>query len=177
MARNPASLLTPRWSLAYLGQRLLAILFWFIVSLALTAAAPGTVSRAAARLQLTSLRVAAVGLVGAIVIGFGVPVSLRLLPPAVGALVGIMALLLLAVAVLFGRVVVIAATGRWLQRRFLSEEKRSESVALLLGASFWTIVLTLPYVWPLVVAGIVMTSLGLTLTVRYRIGWKQPLNI
>ena len=177
VARNPASLLTPRWSLAYLGQRLLAILFWFIVSLALTAAAPGTVSRAAARLQLTSLRVAAVGLVGAIVIGFGVPVSLRLLPPAVGALVGIMALLLLAVAFLFGRVVVIAATGRWLQRRFLSEDKRSESVALLLGASFWTIVLTLPYVWPLVVAGIVMTSLGLTLTVRYRIGWKQPLNV
>jgi len=67
--RTPAGLLTPHWSAPYLGLRLLAVLFWFVVSLALTAAMPGAVGRGVARLQLTSLRVAAIGFVGALVMG------------------------------------------------------------------------------------------------------------
>jgi hypothetical protein len=173
LARNPASLLTPSLSFAYFGQRLLAVLFWFIVSLALTAVTPGAVSRAASRLQLTSLRVALIGLVGALVLGPGVAAALRLLPPMVGTLVLILALLLLVVAYLFGRVVINATTGRWLQRVLLPEEKRSESVALLLGAGFWAVALALPYVWPVIVAGLIIVSLGLSLTARYRINWKR----
>ncbi len=173
LARNPASLLKPTFSPAYIGLRLLAILFWFVISLALTAVTPGAVSRAAARLQLTSLRVALIGFVGSIVIGPGVVLSLRFLPPMIGLVVWFTALILLLVSYLFGRVVVHAATGRWLQRVLLSEEKRSESIALLLGASFWAIVLAVPYVWPLVVAGLVVVSLGLSLTARYRINWKR----
>jgi hypothetical protein len=173
LARNPATLLTPSFSPAYLGTRLLAALFWFVMALGLTAISPGAVSRAAARLQLTSLRVALIGLVGALVVGPGVLVALRFLPPAIGTLVGLMALLLLTVVFLFGRVVVIAATGRWLQRTLLPEGKRSETMALLIGAIFWTAILTLPYVWPLVVAGLVVVSLGLALTARYRTGWKR----
>lgn len=172
VARHPTSLLVPRWSPAYLGQRLLAALFWFIVSLALTAATPGAVGRAAARLQLTSLRVAVIGLLGAVVMAFGVPAALRFLPPTVGALVGITALLLIVVAHLFGRVVINAATGRWLQRMFLPKGDRSEAVALLLGAIFWTTIISLPYVWLLAVAGLSVTSLGLALTARHR-GWKR----
>lgn len=172
-ARDPASLLVPRWSAAYLGQRLLAALFWFIVSLALTAATPDVVSRAAARLQLTSLRVAVIGLLGAIVMAFGVPAALRLLPTTVGALVGIAALLLMVVAHLFGRVVINAATGRWLQRVFLPSGDRSEAVALLLGAALWATILSLPYVWLLALAGLSVTSLGLALTARYRSGVRR----
>ena len=174
IARNPATLLSPRWSAASLGLRVLSVLFWFIVSLALTAATPGAISRAASRLQLTSLRVAVIGLVAAVAVGFGTPVALHLLPPVVGVFVGALALLLLLVAYLFGRVVIHAATGRRLQRLLLREESRSESVALLLGAGFWTLVLSLPYVWPLAVAGLLVVSLGLALTVRYRIAWKSP---
>lgn len=177
MARNPFLLLEPRWSLSTLGWRVLSVLFWFIVSLALTAATPGAVSRAAARLQLTSLRVAVIGFLGAVVMAFGVPVSLRLLPPTIGVLVFLTALLFLIVAYLFGRVAIHAATGRWLQRLLLSEEKRSESVALLLGAIFWATILSVPYIWSLVVAGLIVTSLGLALTVRYRLGWKQGATI
>ncbi|MFL6229825.1 MAG: hypothetical protein ACJ741_13720 [Pyrinomonadaceae bacterium] len=176
-ARNPASILAPRWSLPSLGMRVLSALFWFIVSLALTAATPGPISRAAARLQLTSLRVALIGLLGAIVIGFGVPVSLHLLPPALGVFVGALACLLLVVGYLFGRVAIHAATGRWLQRHTLSERSRSESVALLLGALFWGLVLSLPYVWALAAAGLVVTSLGLALTARYRLSWKSQAKI
>lgn len=177
LMRDPSTLLMPRWSFVYLGQRLLAVLFWFIASLALVAVTPGAVSRAVARLQLTSLRVAMIGFTGAIVSSFGVLACLRVLPTVVSAFVGIMAILLLIVAYLFGRVVIHAATGRWLQRRFLPEGKRSESVALLLGAGVWAIILSLPYVWPFLVAGLLVTSLGLALTARYRLGWKRTQSI
>ncbi|MDX6611577.1 MAG: hypothetical protein QOD75_763 [Blastocatellia bacterium] len=173
MMREPATLLSPRLSASFLGWRLLVILFWFVVSLAITAAMPSTVSRAMARLQLTSLRVALIGLLGAVVIVPGCLLCLWLLPTPVGVLVGILALLLLIVATLFGRVVVFAATGRWLQRRFLSRQAQSESIALLLGVSFWIVLSSLPYVWPIVFGSLLIISLGLALTARYRVAWQR----
>ena len=173
LLHDPAAALAPRFSAGYMGQRLLAVLFWFIVSLALTAVTPGAVSRAAARLQLTSVRVALIGFVSTLIIVFGVPVVVNLLPTIIGALLGVTAILLLVMAYLFGRVVIHAATGRWLERRLLSEGKRSETIALLIGAAFWTILLSLPYIWPAVIAGLLITSLGLALTARYNLGWRQ----
>ncbi len=173
LARDPSVLLAPKFSLAFLGFRLLAILFWFVVSLGLTAISPGAVSRGAARLQLTSLRVAVIGLLGAIVVGPGVIAALHYLPPVVGLLLYFTGLLLLLFSYIFGRVVIHAATGRWLQRVLLAEERRSESIALLLGAAFWSVVLALPYLWPLVVTGLVIVSLGLSLTARYSLNRKR----
>jgi hypothetical protein len=173
LARDPATLLTPRFTVSFVGWRLLAVLFWFVVSIALTAVTPGAISRAAARLQLTFTRVALIGLVGALVLGPGVGAALHYLPPVLGAVVVVTALLLLLLSYLFGRVVVHAATGRWLQRVLLREERRSESVALLLGAAFWAVVLALPYVWPLLVVALVVLSLGLSLTARYRLNWRH----
>jgi hypothetical protein len=172
-ARKPATLLTPELSVTFVGWRLLSILFWFAVSLALTAFTPGAVGRAAARLQLTSPRVAVIGLLGAVVVGPGGTAALHLLPPMLGGLVFATSLLLLLFSYLFGRVVIHAVTGRWLQRVVLPEGRRSESVALLLGAAFWSLALALPYVWPLVVSGLFVVSLGLALTARYRLGWKR----
>ena len=100
-------------------------------------------------------------------------VSLLILPPVIGALISIMALLLIVVATLFGRVVIFAATGRWLQRRFL-RRLQSESVTLLLGVTFWAIMASVPYVWPIVIAGLFVVSMGLALTARYRMSWKKP---
>ena len=171
MLRNPTEMVTPHWSASYVGLRILAILFWFVVSLALTAAMPGTISQGITRLQLTTVRVAIIGCVGAVIIGAGVPFSLHYLPTPLSALIGLLALLLIIGAGLFGRVVIYAATGRWLQRKCLPLGKNSESVALLLGTSFWITLSSLPYIWPFVVAGIIVTSLGLALTARYRVGW------
>lgn len=171
--RNPAELLSPRWSAAYFGLRLLAVLFWFIVSLAITAAMPGTISRGIERLQLSSLRVAIIGFVGALIIGVVVPSSLHYLPSPISVVVGLMALLLILIAGLFGRVIIYAATGRWLQRKLLKTGKSSESVALLLGTTFWITLSSLPYIWPVVVAVVLVTSLGLALTARYRVGWRR----
>jgi len=173
LARNPASILTPEFSLSFLGWRLLAVLFWFAASWALTSVSPGAVGRAAARLQLTLRHVALIGLLGAFVISAFVAASLNYLPGALSALVFITATLLLLLSYLFGRVVVHAATGRWLQRVLLPEERRSESVALLLGAAFWAAALALPYAWPFLVLGLLVISLGLALTARYRLGRKK----
>lgn len=177
LMRNPTDLLSPRWSAAYIGFRILAILFWFIVSLALTAAMPGTISRGIARLQLTSLRVGVIGFLGAVAIGPGALLALRYLPTPLSVVVGLMAFLLILVAWLFGRVIIYAATGRWLQRKFLKLGKNSEAVALLLGTIFWITLSSLPYVWPGVVAVILVMSLGLALTARYRVGWKRNHNL
>lgn len=170
--REPFSLLRPQLSAAFFGLRLLAILFWFIIALALTAAMPNTVSRACARLQLTSLRVAVIGLLGSIVIGVGVFLCLLVLPPLIGAMVFILAVLLVIVAALFGRVVISAVTGHWLQQRLFPNVK-SESLTLLIGVSFWVVMASLPYVWPIVFIGLLVTSLGLALTARYRLSWKK----
>jgi hypothetical protein len=170
--REPFSVLQPQLSAKFVGYRILAVLLWFIISLALTAVMPNTVSRAVARLQLTSLRVALIGLLGAVVITIGVAVCLLVTPEVIGAVISILALLLVLVATLFGRVVIFAATGRWLQRRFLPR-LRSESITLLLGVIFWVVLASLPYVWPIVIGGLLVVSLGLALTARYRINWKK----
>src|SRR5919206_358542 len=72
MMQNPTGLFSPHLTPSYLGTRLLVVLFWFIVSLAFTAVMPGTISRGVARLQLTSIRVAAIGLIGLIAVFVGV---------------------------------------------------------------------------------------------------------
>src|SRR5687767_2060904 len=168
MMRNPTGIFSPRWSPTYLGTRLLVILFWFIVSLAFTAAMPGTISRGVARLQLTSLRVAAIGLIGCIVLFVSVLLCLWIMPEPVRVLVGLLALMLWVVASLFGRVILYAATGRWLQRKYVPLGKNSEAVALLLGTGFWVLLTSLPYVWPFMAAFVLIISFGLALTARYR---------
>jgi len=172
MMRNPTGLFSPRWTPTYLGIRLLVVLFWFVVSLAFTAVMPGTISRGVARLQLTSLRVAAIGLIGMVVVFVGVLLCLRLLPEPISVVIGLLALSLWFVAGLFGRVILYAATGRWLQRKYFPIAKHSEAIALLLGTSFWVLLTSLPYVWPFMAGFILIISFGLALTARYRVGWN-----
>ncbi len=173
MMRNPTGIFTPRWTPSYLGTRFLVVLFWFIVSLALTAAMPGTISRGVARLQLTAFRVAIIGFIGVVVAYFGVLLSLRIMPEPISVLIGLLALLLLIIASVFGRVILYAATGRWLQRKYVPIGKNSEAVALLLGTGFWVLLTSLPYVWPFMAVFILIISFGLALTARYRVGWKS----
>ena len=175
MMRNPTGLFSPKWTPSYLGTRLLVVLFWFIVSLALTAAMPGTISRGVARLQTTSLRVAAIGLIGVVVLFVFVLLCLWIMPEPIRVLVGLLALLLWLVAGLFGRVILYAATGRWLQRKYVPVAKNSEAVALLLGTAFWVLLTSLPYVWPFMAAFILIISFGLALTARYRVNWREAL--
>jgi ABC-type antimicrobial peptide transport system permease subunit len=97
---------------------------------------------------------------------------LRILPEPISVVIGLLALLLWLVAGTFGRVILYAATGRWLQRKYVPIAKNSEAVALLLGTSFWVLLTSLPYVWPFMAAFILIISFGLALTARYRVGWN-----
>ena len=173
MMRNPTGLFTPHWTPTYFGTRFLVVLFWFLVSLGFTAAMPGTISRGVARLHLSSLRVAAIGLIGVVVLFGFVILCLWIMPEPIRVLVGLLALLLWLVAGLFGRVILYAATGRWIQRKYAAVGKNSEAVALLLGTSFWVLLTSLPYVWPFMATFILIISFGLALTARYRVGWSH----
>jgi hypothetical protein len=173
MMNNPSGIFSPRWTSTYLGTRLLVVLFWFLVSLGFTLVMPGTISRGVARLQLTSLRVAAIGLIGLLVLAGVVPLCLWIMPQPVQVMVGLLALLLLLVSGVFGRVILYAATGRWLQRKYLAIGKNSEAVALLLGTGFWVLLTSLPYVWPFMATFILIISFGLALTARYRVAWSH----
>jgi len=168
MMRNPSGLFSPHWTPTYLGTRFLVVLFWFVVALAFTYVMPGTISRGVARLQLASVRVAAIGLIGAVVLFVSVFVCLLIMPEPVQVLVGLLALLLWLVASLFGRVILYAATGKWLLRKYVPFGKNSEAVALLLGTGFWVLLTSLPYVWPFMAAFVLIISFGLALTARYR---------
>jgi hypothetical protein len=173
MMRNPTGLFSPSWTPTYFGTRLLVVLFWFLVSLGFTYALPGTISRGIARLQLTSLRVAAIGLTSAVVLYGFVILCLLIMPQPVRVLVGLLAVMFSLVAALFGRVVLYAATGRWIQSKYAFVGKNSEAVALLIGTSVWVLLTSLPYVWPFMATFILIISFGLALTARYRLGWSH----
>lgn len=166
IADNPASLAAPEITPTYVALRVLTILFWFVVSLVLTTIAPNAVSRAVVRLRLTKLRLAAIGFLAAVVCTIGVEIALKFLPAPFSVAVGLMTLAALFLAYVFGRVVIHAATGKFLQKRIFGDNSRSESIALLLGASFWTIMLSIPFVWTTIFIGLFVVCCGIVLTAR-----------
>jgi energy-coupling factor transporter transmembrane protein EcfT len=164
--QNPASLFEPDFSAGYFAQRILAVLFWFVISLILTTILPGTVSRAITRLKLNSLRVAVIGGLAGLIGTFGAGIGLSFFPTPIGVMVTLLLTTLLFTVYVFGRVAVQAASGKHLQKLIFGEENRSESVALLLGAILWTIILSLPFIWTLAFIGLLIISLGVVLTTR-----------
>lgn len=173
LTNNPAQVLSPDLSWSFLAQRLISVLFWFLISLALTTIAPGAVSRAVARFQLSTLKVFGLGAAGIFLTTFGILISLNFLPNYVGAVVGLMALVALLLAYVFGRAAVQAATGKFLQKTFVPEKRQSETLALFLGAFVWALILSLPFVWTFAWAAILFASFGLVLTARSNNNWVK----
>ena len=170
--QNPAALVLPEFTAAYFVQRVLAAVFWFVLSLILTTVTPGAVSRAVSRLRLTGLRVAVIGSVAMVILTLGITSGVYL-PTILGVAIVLLTSVLLFLAFVFGRVTVQAATGKWLQKRIFGENHRSETTALLLGATAWTFILSLPYLWTIAFVGLIIVSLGIVLTARPSLGWKQ----
>lgn len=173
LTQNPSQLFAPGFSLSFLAQRLLLLLVWFVISLALTTIAPGAVSRAAARFQLSALKVFAFGSVGFILTIVGVMISLSFLPNYIYAIVVLTAFVVLLVSFVFGRVALQVSVGKQIQKRLLPDNKQSETLALLIGAFVWTLLLSIPYLWILVLAALIAASLGLVLTARDGSGWQK----
>lgn len=172
-AQNPSEIFAPSFSWTFLAQRILSVLFWFIVSIGLTTVAPGAVSRAIARFQLSTLKVTGVGLAALVVTLIGVIGSAKVLPDYLSVSLGLMALVLLMLAYVFGRVAVQLSAGKLIQKKFLPDGNRSETVAILFGVLFWTILLSIPYLWTLAVILLFVAGLGLVLTARAPSAWRQ----
>lgn len=173
MMQNPTQILSPQLTWSFFAQRLLSVLFWFIVSLGLTTIAPGAVSRAVARFQLSALKIAGIGAAALIISTIGVITSLKFLPNYVGAIVSLMTFFILILSYVFGRVSLQVSFGKWLQKTVMPEKRHSESVAILFGALLFTILLSLPYVWIMTVFALWISSLGLVLTARSNNNWQK----
>ena len=173
MAKNPSQIFAPSFTPAFAAQRALSALFWFIVTLVFATMAPGAVSRAIARMHLSSLKVIGFGAGGFVLITIATVILLRILPDYAGAIVGLMAFVLLMLAYLFGRVALQVSIGKAIQKRLLPHGKHSESLAILLGVLFWTLLLSIPYIWTAAVFFLFAAGVGLVLTVRGRTKWSE----
>jgi hypothetical protein len=176
MGQNPSSIFAPSLTAAFVAQRALSALFWFVVTLVFATLAPGAVSRAISRFRLTTARILGIGagaFIGTLIV---VIAALRILPDWAGAVVGIMAFVLLMLSYGFGRVALQVSVGKFLQKRLLPQGKHTDSLAILMGVLFWTLVLSMPYVWTLAVFALFSAGVGLVLTARNNIGWKTTLH-
>lgn len=173
MAQNPSEIFAPKLTVSFISLRLLAVLFWFVISLVLTTIAPGAVSRAAARFQLSSLKVVGIGFLGFFGGTMLVALCAGFLPSYAGVLVGVMTLILLLLAYVYGRVALQAIIGKWLLKKLMPGGRQSEALALLAGSFTCTLLISLPYVWTFAIFVMLIISVGLVLTGISRGGWKK----
>ena len=172
MGQDPTQILSPSLTPAFFAQRVLAVLFWFVITLMFSTVAPGAVSRAIARTQLSSLKVAGLGLGGLIASVFGIIAAASLLPDYLSAIVWVMTFLLLMLAYVFGRVTLQILAGKAIQKFLFPTRKHPESLAMLYGVIVWTVLLSLPYVWTFVLLTLFAAGIGLVLTARSGDGWR-----
>ena len=173
LTQNPSQLFAPSFTLSFLAQRVLLLLVWFVISLALTTIAPGAISRAVVRFQLSALKIFAAGFAALILTVIAVMVSLSFLPNYIYAIVILTAIALLLLSFVFGRVALQVSLGKQLQKMLLPENKHSETLALLIGAFVWTALLSIPYLWTFTLLFLAAASLGLVFTARSNSGWQK----
>lgn len=173
LTQNPSQFFSPSFSAAFLAQRILLILFWFVLSFALTTISPGALSRAIARFRLSTLKIIAIGFFSFLGATVGVMACLNFLPNYINAIVVFMVFLLLILAYVFGRVALQLIVGKQLQKQFLPESKQSETLAILIGVIVWTVFLSVPYLWAFALLALISASVGLVLTARTTSGWQK----
>ncbi len=172
--QNPSQILSPSFSVGFLAQRLVVALFWFVISLVMTTIAPGAVSRAVARIHLSSLKISAIGAAAfLLILGLIIGGTLAL-PNYLSATLAIMGMLLLLLGYVFGRVALQVSIGKLVQKHLLSDNNRSETLAILIGVLIWTLLLSLPYVWLIALFSIFVVGIGLVLTGRTTPKWQNP---
>lgn len=173
MAQDPTQIFAPSFSLSFFAQRVLSVLFWFVVSFGFTTLAPGAVSRAIARVQLSSLKIAGLGLTALVVTFIAVLTSTQVLPSYLSVTFSLMVIVLLLLAYLFGRVALQLSVGKLIQKSLLPHGNRSETVAILFGVLFWTLILSIPYLWTFALLALFISGLGLVLTARSATTWAN----
>jgi hypothetical protein len=173
LAQNPSQIFSPTLSLAFLAQRLLSILFWFVVTFGVTTLAPGAVSRAVARFQLSTLKVVSIGFVTFLLTTICTIASVRFLPDYLSVIAGLMVFVLMIMSYVFGRVALQVSVGKMIQRRLFAGGNHSETLALLFGVLTWTVLLSIPYLWTIALLSLFAGGIGLVLTARAKTVWQR----
>jgi hypothetical protein len=139
----------------------------------LTTVAPGAVGRAVARIQLSTLKVVAYGSIAFVFTMFAIIASVSVLPDFLSITFGLMGIVLLVFGYIFGRVALQMSAGKLIQKRFLSERNRSETLATLIGVAIWTAVLSIPFLWVIGLFLVFSFGVGLILTARATTSWQK----
>lgn len=172
--QDPSQIFAPAFSLGFFAQRLLLALFWFIVTMVITTIAPGAVTRAVARVHLSLLKVCALGAATFLLVMAGIVGGALMLPDYLSVTLALMGTMLLLLGYLFGRVTLQVSLGKAVQKHFLSDNNRSETLAILIGVLLWTLLLSLPYVWVIALFSVFAVGIGLILTGRAVPKWQNP---
>ncbi|MBX3299386.1 MAG: hypothetical protein KF736_07975 [Acidobacteria bacterium] len=165
LAQDPLRAVSPVFTAAFFAQRIVLALIWFVIGLAVTTIAPGAVGRASARIQLSPLKVCAVGAAGFILISAGMIAGAVALPPYLSASVGALGFVIILLGYVFGRVALQITLGRWICR-MAGISRPAESVVMLAGVAGWTFLLSLPVVWMAAVFAIFAFGIGSILSAR-----------
>jgi hypothetical protein len=172
LVQSPSQIFSPSMSLTFLALRILAILFWFLISLAFVTVAPGAVSRAVARINLFTTKVIAIGFFAFLFTSVSLIVSVSLLPSYLSAVLGLMVFVMLLLAYIFGRVALNVSVGKLVQKHLLSDKNQSETLGIFIGVVAWTVLLSVPYVWTFGLLALFSAGIGLVLTARNSTSWK-----
>lgn len=174
LGQNPAQVLSPSLTPVFFAQRVLSVLFWFIVSMILATLAPGAMSRAISRLRLNPVKAAGFGLLGLFLTTLIISAGAVLLPASVSTMTAIMLSGLLLLAYLFGRTTVQLSLGKALMKMIFPSAKLGEAVTILMGTVAVTILLSLPYLWTVVLIALFSVGIGLVLTARMSVSQTAP---
>ena len=172
ISQNPSQIFSPSMSLAFLAQRIISVLFWFVISLSFATIAPGAVSRAIARFHLSTTKVIAIGFFAFLATTICLIGSVSILPTYISTVFGIMAFVMLLLAYIFGRVTLNVSFGKLIQKHLFSEKNQSETLAIFIGVVMWTTLLSIPYVWTFGLLALFSAGIGLVLTARTPSIWK-----
>ncbi|MEZ5306608.1 MAG: polymer-forming cytoskeletal protein [Pyrinomonadaceae bacterium] len=165
-ARNPSLLFAPNFSINFLVQRLFSLLFWFTVGILMTLLSPGAISRSAARIGLSPLRITLLGAAGFFAVTLIVLLGVALFPGAISGMLGLMSFILIVLAYIFGRIVLQLSVGKYLLRILTSKRNPSDTFAIFAGTLFWTLALSIPYIWAIFLAFLFFVSIGIIVTMR-----------
>lgn len=157
-------LFIPEMTPLYMGQRVLGLLFYFLISLVLIALVPVPLQRAMQILKHSYMSIGVIGLIGMLLAMLGLFLVIRHLPIELAATITLFALLLLFGAYMFGSLAVHLLVGRWVQEWLRRGSDRSNINALLYGMAVFALIFSLPVVGTLAALGLAILSFGVAVT-------------
>lgn len=166
IGQNPSEMLSAEITPSFFAQRFVLALFWFLLSMVVITVAPGAVSRAALNIRLSWLKAFGAGSAFFLAIVAMIVGAALFLPEYLGMTIFLMGIVVVLLAYVFGRVSLHVVVGKLLTKRFNNGNNRSDTLSILVGVVLMTVLLSLPYLWVLVLFGVLSIGLGLLVTAR-----------